>query len=85
MFTELNPQIHFGGENVQFFGKLAWTIIFGLSFATFLTLILVPAMYFIAYTAKIRVKRRKSNRLFRKGITLARPVDDLDNDSEIVI
>jgi len=85
MFTELNPHIHFGGENVQFFGKLAWTIIFGLSFATFLTLILVPAMYFIAYTAKIRVKRRKSNRLYRKGITVAKQIDDIDSDTEIVI
>jgi multidrug efflux pump subunit AcrB len=68
LFTDLNPHIHFGGENVQFFGKLAWTIIFGLSFATFLTLILVPAMYFIAYAAKVRMKRRKSKRLFRKGL-----------------
>jgi len=68
MLTDLNPHIHFGGENVQFFGKLAWTIIFGLSFATFLTLILVPAMYFIAYAAKVRMKRRKSKRLFKKGL-----------------
>lgn len=68
MFTDLNPHIHFGGENVQFFGKLAWTIIFGLSFATFLTLILVPAMYYIAYAAKVRLKRRKSKRLFKKGL-----------------
>jgi len=72
MFTDLNPQIHFGGENVQFFGKLAWTIIFGLTFATFLTLILVPAMYFIAYYTKIRVKRRRSNRLFRKGLPFSK-------------
>lgn len=79
MFTELNPQIHFGGENVQFFGKLAWTIIFGLSFATFLTLILVPAMYFIAFTAKVRMKRRKSGRLFRKGQPYSKnPVDNDD-------
>ncbi|NTW31321.1 MAG: MMPL family transporter [Bacteroidetes bacterium] len=68
MFTDLNPQIHFGGENVQFFGKLAWTIIFGLSFATFLTLILVPIMYYIAYTAKVRVGRRRSNRLNKKNL-----------------
>lgn len=68
LFTDLQPHIHFGGENVQFFGKLAWTIIFGLSFATFLTLYLVPAMYFMAHTAKVRLKRNKSKRLFRKKL-----------------
>ena len=82
MFTDLNPHIHFGGENVQFFGKLAWTIIFGLSFATFLTLLLVPAMYLIAYTAKVRVKRRKSNRLSRKGLAYAKVVNDDDVNVE---
>ncbi len=65
LFTELNPHIHFGGDNVAFFGSLAWTIIFGLSFATFLTLIFVPAMYLIAYSMKVRLKRRKSNRLYK--------------------
>ena len=85
MFTELNPQIHFGGENVQFFGKLAWTIIFGLSFATFLTLILVPAMYYIAYAAKIKVKRSQSNRLFRKGVTVKKQIIDNLADDDIVL
>lgn len=83
MFTELRPQIHFGGENVQFFGKLAWTIIFGLSFATFLTLILVPAMYFIAHTAKIRLKRKKSRKLFRKGLTYSKNAIINDNNMDV--
>ena len=65
LFTELNPHIHVGGDNVMFWGPLSWTIIFGLSFATFLTLILVPAMYYIAYVMKIRIARRKSNKLAR--------------------
>ena len=47
LFTELNPHIYFGGDNVAFWGPLAWTIIFGLTFATFLTLILVPCMYLL--------------------------------------
>jgi len=50
MFTELNPHIHFGGDNVMFWGPLSWTIIFGLSFATFLTLVFVPSMYYLSYT-----------------------------------
>jgi multidrug efflux pump len=57
LFAELDPKIHIGGDSVAFWGPLSWTIIFGLSFATFLTLILVPAMYYISYTAKIRAKR----------------------------
>jgi hypothetical protein len=40
-------QLHFGGDNVMFLGPLSWTIIFGLSFATFLTLIFFPAMCLI--------------------------------------
>jgi multidrug efflux pump len=67
LFTELNPQIHVGGDNVMFWGPLSWTIIFGLSFATFLTLIFVPGMYIIAYEMKIGLKRRKTKRLARKA------------------
>ena len=63
LFTHLDPQIHIGGDNVMFWGPLSWTIIFGLSFATFLTLIFVPAMYIMAYEMKIRLKRRKSNKM----------------------
>ncbi|MBL0047529.1 MAG: efflux RND transporter permease subunit [Bacteroidetes bacterium] len=55
LFTEFNPHIFFGGDSVAFWGPLSWTMIFGLSFATFLTLILVPAMYLIAMNIKKRV------------------------------
>lgn len=55
MFTELNPHIFFGGDSVAFWGPLSWTMIFGLSFATFLTLILVPAMYLLNERIKTRV------------------------------
>ena len=66
LFTELNPHIHFGGDNVAFFGPLSWTIIFGLSFATFLTLILIPVMYLLIHTRAVRKQRRKSNRIAKK-------------------
>jgi multidrug efflux pump subunit AcrB len=72
MFTELNPHIHFGGDNVAFWGSLSWTIIFGLSFATFLTLMFVPAMYLIAYRMKVSLKRGRSNRQYRKNLKLAK-------------
>jgi multidrug efflux pump len=67
LLTNLNPNLHFGGDNVMFFGPLSWTIIFGLSFATFLTLILIPVMYYVIYTRNIMKQRRKSNRLHRKN------------------
>jgi len=47
MFTEFKPHIYLGGDNVAFWGPLAWTMIFGLGFATIITLILVPCMYII--------------------------------------
>ena len=65
LFTHLDPQIHIGGDNVAFWGPLSWSIIFGLSFATFLTLVLVPALYLMVYEMKIRLQRRKSNKLAR--------------------
>lgn len=70
LFTHLNPHIHIGGDNVMFFGPLAWTIIFGLSFATFLTLIMIPVMYYITYTAKTKIKRRRSNRISKQQLKL---------------
>ena len=60
LFTELNPHIYFGGDNVAFWGPLAWTIIFGLSFATFLTLVFVPALYYLDYLIKLKMTRRKN-------------------------
>ncbi|MGY4536420.1 multidrug efflux pump [Mucilaginibacter sp. UYNi724] len=52
LFTHGAPHIHFGGDNVAFWGPLAWTMIFGLGFATIITLILVPCMYIIRVNMK---------------------------------
>lgn len=68
LLTEFNPQIHFGGDSVMFFGPLSWTIIFGLSFATFLTLVMIPVMYLIIYERNVMRQRRKTNRLAKKQI-----------------
>lgn len=48
LFSELNPHIFFGGDNVVFWKPLSWTIIFGLAFAFFMTLVILPSMYLIA-------------------------------------
>jgi len=55
MFTELNPHIFFGGDNVAFWGPLSWTMIFGLLFGTVLTLVLVPVLYLLVakFNAKV--------------------------------
>ncbi len=52
LFTELNPHIFFGGDNAVFWKPLALTIIWGLMFAFFMTLLVVPAMYLIAERLK---------------------------------
>ncbi len=59
LFTNLNPHIFFGGDNVSFFGPLSWTIIFGLLFATVLTLVILPVMYYLVFRSKEKVKRIK--------------------------
>lgn len=43
--SHFNPDLYFGGDNVIFWGPISWTIIFGLTFSTFLTLVIVPVMY----------------------------------------
>ena len=54
LLTELNANFYVGGENVAFWGPMGWAIIFGLSFATFLTLVVVPILYYLIN--KIRTK-----------------------------
>ncbi|WP_214070770.1 efflux RND transporter permease subunit [Mucilaginibacter sp. dw_454] len=61
LFTHFKPHIHFGGDNVAFWGPLAWTMIFGLGFATIITLILVPCMYLIRYRIKARFTKKESH------------------------
>ncbi len=57
MFSQLNPHIFFGGDSTTFWKPLAWTIIFGLAFAFFMTLIMVPGMYLIAERLKRPMRR----------------------------
>jgi len=55
LFSNYDPQFYFGGDNLVFWGPMSWTVIFGLSFATFLTLVITPAMYFLLMNAKYRL------------------------------
>ena len=59
LITSLDPQIYFGGDSAAMWGPLARTVIYGLVFATFLTLIVVPVMYWIAYWIKRLIEGRR--------------------------
>ena len=61
LISKLDPQYFSGGDNTAMWGPMAWTIIYGLTFATFLTLVVIPVMYWLAYRAKMLFVKRKSN------------------------
>ncbi|NPA68110.1 MAG: efflux RND transporter permease subunit [Chlorobi bacterium] len=55
LITDFKPDIYFGGDNAVFWGPMAWTVIFGLTFATFLTLVIVPVMYLTGNKIKLMI------------------------------
>ena len=59
LFQTGNPHIFFGGDSVAFWGPLSWTMIFGLGFATILTLVLVPVMLYLTESIKLKLKLKK--------------------------
>jgi multidrug efflux pump len=68
LMTEFRPQIYFGGDNAAFWGPMSWTVIFGLTVATFLTLVIVPCMYQI-----IQSTQRKAIKMFARNETVPSP------------
>ncbi len=58
LFSDFNPNIYFGGDNVIFWGPLAWTVIYGLFIATFLTLIIVPVLFYLVTKLKMRFLKK---------------------------
>ena len=60
LFTEFNPQFYIGGENVAFWGPMSWAVIFGLVFATFLTLVIVPVLISIISSIKMKYLKPKT-------------------------
>ena len=61
LITDFNPHLYMGGDNVIFWGPLAWTIIFGLTYATVLTLVMVPVMFYLVKRVKYWLRDRRSN------------------------
>ncbi|SKB54020.1 Multidrug efflux pump subunit AcrB [Salegentibacter holothuriorum] len=66
LFIDYDPKIFIGGDNVVFWGPLAWTVIFGLVFATFLTLVVVPVMFYLVNRAKVKTADKRKERKQRK-------------------
>ena len=71
LFRNYDPNIYFGGDNAAYWGPMSWTVIFGLTFSTFLTLVIVPVMYRMTviaqkkisgYTEGIKVSIAKNNK-----------------------
>ncbi len=62
LVTDLNPHVFIGGDNVMFWGPLAWTIIFGLTYATILTLVMVPVMFYLVKRTKFWLRSRREKR-----------------------
>lgn len=72
LFSSFDADIWFGGENVVFWGPLASTIIFGLAYATIITLIIVPVMYlynekFKAWVFKLIGIKKKEKESIHSG------------------
>ncbi|WP_037318865.1 efflux RND transporter permease subunit [Salegentibacter sp. Hel_I_6] len=66
LFIDYDPKLFIGGDNVIFWGPLAWTVIFGLVFATFLTLVVVPVMFYLVNRAKVKTADKRKERKQRK-------------------
>lgn len=58
LFETGNPKIFFGGDSVMFWGPLSWTMIFGLGFATIITLIIVPTLMLMALNRKKKILKK---------------------------
>lgn len=60
LLSDFDPQFYVGGDNAAFWGPMAWTVIFGLTFATVITLVIVPVMYYLADRLTMRLRKIKA-------------------------
>lgn len=58
LLSEYDPKIYFGGDNNIFFAPMSWAIIYGLTFATFLTLVIIPSLYLLTHRFKVWVYKK---------------------------
>ena len=60
--SDLNANIYVGGDNVIFWGPLAWAVIYGLLIATFLTLIIVPVLFYLITRFKMWLRQKTASK-----------------------
>ena len=60
LLSDFDPQFYVGGDNAAFWGPMAWTVIFGLTFATVITLLIVPVMYYLSDRLVMRLRKIKA-------------------------
>ena len=72
LFSEFNPNIYIGGDNVVFWGPLAKTVIYGLLIATFLTLIVVPILFYLITLFKMWLRSKTAT---KENINLSASID----------
>jgi multidrug efflux pump len=65
LYSDFDPQFFIGGDNVMFFGPLSWTVIFGLTFATFLTLVIVPIVFLLIHRMKVGLYKKTKWKLLK--------------------
>ncbi|WP_046755921.1 efflux RND transporter permease subunit [Kordia jejudonensis] len=83
LFSEFDPKIYLGGDNVIFWGPLAWTVIYGLIIATFLTLIIVPILFFLITKFKFWLFKSKQPEQDEDGVSIKDDTDEEDDINEI--
>ncbi|TXD52826.1 MULTISPECIES: efflux RND transporter permease subunit [unclassified Polaribacter] len=74
LFSEFDANIYMGGDNVIFWGPLAKTVIYGLLIATFLTLIVVPILFFLITKLKMRIKGQLPHQLEKTELTFSEDI-----------
>lgn len=84
LFSEFDPKIYIGGDNVIFWGPLAWTVIYGLIIATFLTLIIVPILFFLITKFKFWLFKSKRPIEFESIIKDDEDINEIDLPIETV-
>ena len=57
LLSQGNAELYWGGQNADFWGPMAWAVIYGLIFSTFLTLVIVPVMYYLMDRLTISIKQ----------------------------
>ena len=67
LYSAFDPQVSYGGESVAFWGPMSWTVIFGLTFATFLTLVITPVMYMLTLKINMKFSRLVSTKKLETG------------------